>query len=111
MGQISACSVMKKPFGASGLAVAAFTACTLLLRLQAGARGEGSSGGLQPPADVLLLYSGCQQAANWFNASSTDALLAARLASEDIAACGDSLLVSVHLVVSNWLPAHTFVSK
>ena len=103
---------MKKPCGASGVCAVVFAACVLLSRLRAGARGEGSSEGLQPPVDVLLLYSGRQQTANWFNVSSTDAVLAAHLASEDIAACGGSLLVSIHLVVSitlvvytNWLTA------
>lgn len=74
--------------------------CYLLLalcmhyQLGSGARGEeGCNEGLQQAADVLLLYSGSQEAAKWFNAS--DTLRAACLAN---AALGDSQF-TVELVV------------
>ena len=96
---------MKKPCGTGGVCAVVIAACVLLSGLPTGARGEGSSEGLQPPDDVLLLYSGWQQTANWFNVSSADTVRAARFASEDIAACEDLPLVSIRLVVSNWLTA------
>lgn len=68
--------------------------CLQLLQPQCSARGEeGSSESQMQSANVLLLYSGREEAAKWFNASSDDALLATRLAYADIAAAlGDSLL-------------------
>ena len=47
-----------------------------------GGKEEGSSEG---HSNVLLLYSGAEEAAGWFRASIDDTLFAARLACKDIA--------------------------
>lgn len=85
------------------LSKALFTVVVLCLQLsqsQHSAQGdEGSNGSPLQSADVLLLYSGHEEAAEWFRVSSEDALLAASLACSDIAV-NDSLLVSVEIMVT-----------
>lgn len=79
--------------------------CLQLLQPHCTAGGEeGSSESQQQSANVLLLRSGCEETARWFNISSDDALLAARLACADIAqaaAPGDPLrAISVEIMVN-----------
>ena len=49
------------------------------------ARGEEEDGSSEGHSNVLLLYSGAEEAAGWFRASIDDTLFAARLACKDIA--------------------------
>ena len=85
------------------LSIPLFTIVLLCLHLsqrQHSAQGdEGSNGSPLQSANVLLLYSGQEEAAKWFRVSSGDALVAARLACRDIA-INDSLLISVEIVVN-----------
>lgn len=79
------------------LSIPFLTLCLHLSQCQHSAQGDEGSNGQS--ADVLLLYSGHEEAAKWFLVSSEDALVAARLACRDIA-INDSLLVSVEIVVN-----------
>ena len=56
------------------------------------ARGGEEEGSSEGHSNVLLLYSGAEEAAGWFRVSIDDTLFAARLACKDIAIAALALL-------------------
>ena len=80
---------MKPRSAAACCTLAAVLALCVILQ-PLGAKGrveeEGSSEGAQRKSYVLLLYSGGEEVAGWFSATTEDALLAVSLACDDITA-------------------------